>query len=109
MIESLVGNKSAEKVLLFLANYGEGYASDIADTFGTPLYSIQQQLKKFERAGVLVSLEKGKTRLFTWNPRYPLRKELEALLKKALSLIPESETKAFFRKRKRPRRSGKPQ
>ncbi len=108
MIEQLLGSKSAEKVLLFLANYDEGYAKDIADTFGTALFSIQKQLLKFEQAGILVSQEKGKTRIFSWNPRYPLRKELLVLLKRSLELMPESETKAYFRKRQRPRRTNKP-
>lgn len=30
---------------------------------------VQRQLERFERAGMLVSLIKGRTRLFTWNPR----------------------------------------
>jgi len=108
MIEGIVGNKSAEKVLLFLATYGEGYASDIATTFDVPVFSIQQQLLKLERSGVLASQLIGRTRLFTWNPRYPLRNEFQAFLQKALSLLPESERSKYFRRRSRPRRTGKP-
>ncbi len=108
MLEQLFGNKSAEKVLLFLVHYGEGYARNISETFETSNFAIQKQLLKLEHAGILVSQLKGKTRVFTWNPRYPLLRELQALLKRALDLLPAEEERRYFRQRRRPRRSGKP-
>jgi hypothetical protein len=63
---------------------------------------------KLENGGVLYSKLRGKIRLFGFNPRYPFKKELEALLEKALSFIPEEEMDRTFRPRLRPRRSGKP-
>lgn len=68
----------------------------------------QRQLDRFERAGALVSPLKGRTRLYTWNPRYPFRSELRALLAKALELLPREERKRDFAERRRPRRAGKP-
>jgi hypothetical protein len=50
----------------------------------------------------------GRTRLYTWNPRYPFRRELRALLRKALDQLPASERKRYFTERRRPRRVGKP-
>ena len=73
-----------------------------------PLSVIQKQLQKFELAGILVSHKKGRTRLFVWNPRYPFRKELRALLARALEFVPDSERRNFYRDRTRPRRTGKP-
>jgi hypothetical protein len=108
MLEGLFGNRSAERVLLFLENYGEGFAGEIARTFETQLYSIQKQLQRFENEGILVSQLKGKTRIFTWNPRYAFKKELRVLLSKALTLLPQEEQRRYFRKRMRPRRTGKP-
>ena len=108
MIAGFMGGQAAEKVLLYMANYGEGYAQGIANTFQESLSAIQRQLQKFERAGLLVSQLKGRTRLYLWNPRFPLKSELLALLLKALDLLPDAEKKAYFRQRTRPRRAGKP-
>src|SRR5690242_8173182 len=101
-------SETSEKVLLYLQNYGEGYARSIAATYGLALNGVQQQLLKLEAKGVLVSQAKGRTRLFQWNPRYPLRAELAQLLERALALVPPAQAKRWFLKRRRPRRSGKP-
>ncbi len=108
MFDNLFGNSSAEKVLLYLAAFEEGYAQSIAKNFNIPVNMVQKQLQKLERAGILVSQLKGRTRLYLWNPRYPFRQELRALLKKGLEYLPDSERKAYFMERKRPRRAGKP-
>ena len=70
--------------------------------------SIQKQLAKFESGGVLVSRPAGRTRLYSFNPRYPFLKELRGLLEKALSFYPEQEREALLMNRRRPRRRGKP-
>ncbi len=108
IINGLVGSESAEKVLLFLANYKKGYAKWIADTFEVPVSQIQKQLQKFEAEGILVSTLEGKTRVFLWNPRYLLKDELIVLLNKALKALPLEIQQKYFRQRMRPRRSGKP-
>ena len=109
MLEGIFGNASAEKVLLYLEQYEEGYATAIANNFDDlTLNMTQRQLERFERAGALVSSLKGRTRLYTWNPRYPFRKELRALLKKALEQLPRAERERYFTERRRPRRAGKP-
>jgi DNA-binding transcriptional ArsR family regulator len=109
VLEGLFGNATSEKVLLYLEQYGEGYATRIADTFeGVSVSMVQAQLERFENAGLLVSLMKGRTRLFTWNPRYAFREEVRALLRKALRALPEHERRRYFSERRRPRRTGKP-
>jgi DNA-binding transcriptional ArsR family regulator len=109
MLEAVFGNATAEKVLLYLEQYGEGYAKAIADTFGdVTLSMVQRQLERFERAGLLVSVLKGRTRLFLWNPRYPFVREVRAVLRKALRSLPERDQHRYFRERRRPRRTGKP-
>ena len=109
MLEGLLGNATAEKVLLYMEQYGEGYAKAIADTFdGVSLSMVQRQLERFERAGLLVSLPKGRTRLFSWNPRYAFLEKTRALLRKALRMLPEEERRRYFTARRRPRRTGKP-
>jgi hypothetical protein len=107
-LTGLFGSETAEKVLLYLARYQEGYASGISDTFEIPVSMVQRQLLKFEASGVLVSQLKGKTRLFLWNPRYAYLRELKELLGHALRLVPESDKQKYYMKRARPRRTGKP-
>lgn len=107
MIEALLGNQTAEKVLFYIVNYGEGHTSGIAETFQLSKSQVQKQLLRLEDGGILVGRSVGNLRMFQLNPRYPLKKELEALLEKALSLLPESEVEKYFRQRRRPRRTGK--
>lgn len=109
MLEGILGNRSAERVLLYLEQYGEGYARAIATNFEDLSVSMAlAQLKRFEAAGVLVSVRQGRTLLFSWNPRSIFVDDLRSMLRKALDALPESERKRYFRKRTRPRRSGKP-
>lgn len=108
MLESLFGNRTAEKILLFIERYENGYAKDIADTFGVPLFSAQQQLKRLEAGGILASKLYGRVRLYQFNPRYPFLKELRALLNRAFEYLTREEISKYYMKRTRPRRQGKP-
>ena len=108
MLEPLLGSDSSERVLVFILARDQGYAAEIARFFKTRLYSIQKQLDKLERGGVLVSEAAGRTRLYAFDPRYPFLPELRALLNKAISFYPESEKERLLMNRRRPRRRGKP-
>lgn len=109
MLEPILGTESSERVLIFILAREQGYAREIARLFNTKLYSIQKQLDKLELGGVLVSQTAGRTRLYSFNPRYPFLKELKGLLTKALSFYPEVERENLLMNRRRPRRRGKPQ
>jgi len=52
----------------------------------TPSASANQ----LESGGILVSRAKGRTRLYTFNPRYPFLKESKEILDKALSFYPKN-------------------
>ncbi|MCG8505625.1 MAG: winged helix-turn-helix domain-containing protein [Sphingomonadales bacterium] len=108
MLEALFGSRAAERVLLHLQNYGEGYGRDIAQTFGLYPTSVNAQLRKFEEAGFLVRRTLGRTRLYSWNPRNPLVAPLRTLLQAALESLPENELETYFRQRHRPRKFSKP-
>jgi hypothetical protein len=107
MLEPLLGSKSSEKVLIFIEALGEGYPREISRFFNISLDPIQKQMDKFELGGILVSFLKGRTRLYTFNPRYPFLKELKELLDKALTFYPEDERERLLMNRRRPRRRGK--
>jgi hypothetical protein len=107
-LEALFGGKAAARLLLFMENYGEGYANQISRTFEMPLSEVQKQLAKFEESGVLVSKMVGPSRIYTWNSRDPALKELRGLLRATLENgIPEETLKKYYRERQRPRRKGK--
>ena len=108
MLEPLLESLSKEKVLLYLYTHGESYPREIARALGLYVNTIQYQLLKLENGGVLYSKLRGRIRLFGFNPRYPFKKELEALLAKALTFVPEETMGRLYRPRLRPRRTGKP-
>ena len=107
MIEILLGSKNAERVLIYIFSREEGYAREIARFYNTDLKPIQKQLDKLEAGGVLVSREVGRTRPYTFNPRYPFLNELKSLLEKAFSFYPEKEREELVMNRRRPRARGK--
>ena len=108
MLESLFGNIVAEKVMFFLQAYGDGYARKMSRTYNIPVNGILQQIRRLENGGIIVGLEKGRTRVYMFNPRFPFLKELKVLLQKAMDYLPEEEIKKYYRMRTRPRRKGKP-
>ena len=108
MLAPLLGSKGSEKVLIFIAARGEGYAREISQFFDMDISTIQNQLDKFELGGILASSTKGRTRIYTFNPRYSFLKELKQLLDKALSFYPTDEREKLLMERRRPRRRGKP-
>jgi hypothetical protein len=92
MLRALFGTPTAERVLLYMAYFEEGYAGAIARMFRLPLFSVQRQLRKFENSRILVSSRQGRIRMFQFNPRYPAIEELRALLEKMIEIMPGRES-----------------
>jgi DNA-binding transcriptional ArsR family regulator len=105
-LTGIFGSQSACQVLLYLENYEKGYASEIARTFGISLNQAQNQLKKFEEAGLLVSRDEGNTRMY-YIKRSPVTDALRRFLREMLDMLPSQTTEKYFRQRRRPRRFGK--
>ena len=108
MLEPILGSLSRERVLIFICARDEEYPREIARFFDTNLVQVQNQLDRLEYGGVLVSRAAGRTRLYTFNPRYPFLKELVALLERALEFYPQNERERLLMNRRRPRRREKP-
>lgn len=108
MLESLFGSINKERVLAYLVANQEGYARGIAGFFDVHLRSVQLQLDNLEAGGVLVSRIEGRTRLYSLNPRWPLREELKQLVSRMLDFYPPEERTRILGARRRPRRRGKP-
>lgn len=81
MLEALLGNKSAEKVMLALFEYEELHASAIAQLNGTALDPIKKQLERFEEANFLKSRSVGRSKLYKFNMDHPLHQPLMEMLK----------------------------
>jgi hypothetical protein len=109
MFEELFGSKIIEKICFYLVVNETCYASELKRRFGLPLFGIQNGLGRLEKQGLLVSFTVGKTRVYQWNPRYPLLSEFKAFLAKAYSFLPEDMKEKYYEPliRKRPRRAGK--
>ena len=102
----LFGSESAYQVLMYLENYDQGYASQIAKTFDISLNQAQNQLKKFQEIGILVSRKEGTTRMYYFT-RSPVTDSLRSFLRSMLEVLPTTSIEKYFRERRRPRRHGK--
>lgn len=108
MLESLFGNTTKEKVLLYLYTHQEGYAQEMRRGLDLPLRSVQLQLAQLEQGGVLVAKKVDRAIVYRLNSRYPFAKELIAILEKCLEALPDRERAVKYTPRLRPRRIGKP-
>lgn len=108
MLEGIFGNKTAERVLLHVYHYGEIHASAIAQDYGIAVNPIKGQLDRFEQAGILVSKEVGRSRIYFFNPKSVFLGPVKELLKIVYEAIPLEEREKIFESRRRPRRKGKP-
>jgi predicted transcriptional regulator len=95
MLQALFGNKNLERILLFLFVNERCYGAQIQTLLNAPLTPVQKALSRLEKNGVLYSVYEGKTRIYQFNPSYPLRNELELLLRKAYTLLPSQEKKGY--------------
>lgn len=108
MLETILGSVNSERVLIYLLARKEGYAREIARFFNTNLSSIQKQLEKLEKGGILISHSVGRTLVYSFNPAYPFLPELKKLLEKTLSFYPQDKRERLILNRRRPRRHNKP-
>jgi DNA-binding transcriptional ArsR family regulator len=95
MLAPLFGSYAAEKVLIAIAVNEKCYAQQLSTIFGFPLSMFQNQLVRYENAGILSSRQKGRTRFYVWNENYPYKAELKPLLIKAFENLSEEEKKKF--------------
>ena len=108
LLDPLLGSPLREWLLLQLFTRGEAWPRELAHELGFALRAVQRQLAALEEGGVVYSRLLGRTRLYRLDPRYPFRRELEALLSRALEALPERERRELYTPRLRPRRPGKP-
>jgi DNA-binding transcriptional ArsR family regulator len=107
-LADLLGSIAAEAALLHLFHYGESYGRAISSDFGVSLDSVQKQLDKLERTGILVSKWQGRTLVFSWNPKSRAASRLKDLISVAYDGIPSEISNEKFATRRRHRAKDKP-
>jgi hypothetical protein len=108
MLKTLFGSLSRERILTFIAAREEGYAREITAFWKCPDQPIKRELNRLEADGVLTAKAYGRTIAYRFNPRFFLRKELSALLRKAIEAYPPEWRQKLLFNRRRPRAKGKP-
>lgn len=95
MLKGLCGNANIQKILLFLFVNNKCYGAQLQRLLKTPLTSLQNGFSRLEKGRIILSYCEGKTKLYQFNPAYPLLAELEQLLKRAYTLLPPQEKKLY--------------
>lgn len=108
VLAELFGSRAAEAVLLHLFHYGESYGRAVSADMSVSLDSVQRQLDKFERSGVLVSKRQGRTLIYSWNLKSRVAKRLKDLVAVVYEGIGLDRRQEIFHTRRRPRAKGKP-
>ena len=102
------GSRASEAVLLHLHHHGETYGRAASKDFGVSLDSVQRQLDRFERTGVMVCRRQGRTLLYTWNPKSRISKRVQDLVAVAYEGLGIKAKESVFAERRQPRAKDKP-
>jgi len=95
LLKVLFSNRNIERVLLFLLVNEKCYGTQLQTLLDIPLAPVQRALAHLEKNGVIVVRREGKMHIYRMNPAWPLRSELEALVKKAYLILPPDEKKQY--------------
>ena len=106
-LRTLIGSSTRASILLYLSVYKESYPRELTINLRMPLFGVQTQLKNLLRGGVVVVKKDGNRQMFSFNPGYPLRKELLALLGEALATIPPRERSLYLKPKLAPKSTHK--
>ena len=108
VLADLFGSQASEAVLLHLHHYGETYGRAASRDFGISLDSVQRQLNRFERTGVMVCRRQGRTLVYTWNPKSRIAKRMQDLVAVAYEGLSLKAKQSVFSERRQPRSKDKP-
>lgn len=106
-LRALIGSTTRARILLYLSVHGETYPRELTINLKLPLFGVQTQLKNLMRGGVVKVKKDANRQMFSFDPDYPLRKELQALLKKAVSGLPAKDKAGYLKPKMTPRASRK--
>jgi DNA-binding transcriptional ArsR family regulator len=106
-LSSPFGGQARTRVLASLRLLESSFPRELSRILGIPVSAVSRALAGLERDALLVGRPVGRSRVYTLNPGYFARRELEAYLSRL------SDADALLRERtaqlrRRPRRTGKP-
>ena len=107
-LQGILGNVTAERVLLHLFHYGEIHASAVAGDYEMAVTPVLRQLERLAQSGLLVSRQVGRSRVYQFDPRSPIATALKNLVQVAYEGIPLRDRQKLFAARRRPRLKNKP-
>ena len=97
-LQYVLGNETAEKVLLHIFHFKSVHAMKIARDQNLPVNQVQQQLKRFEKGGLLKKEATGKTISYSFNRNNPFVKEVCDMVEKVYEAIPPKIRQRIFDK-----------
>ena len=106
-LRALIGSTTRAKILLYLGVYRETYPRELTINLKLPLFGVQTQLKNLMRGWVVTVKKDANRQMFSFDPGYELKKELLALLKRALADLSEKERALYLKPKLAPRASRK--
>ena len=106
-LRSLIGSATRAKILLYLSVYKETYPRELTINLKLPLFGVQTQLKNLMKGGVVSVKKDANRQMFSFNPDYELKKELLALLKKAMATLTARDRALYMKPKMQPRASRK--
>ncbi|MHA7129421.1 ArsR family transcriptional regulator [Algoriphagus namhaensis] len=87
MLDSLVTSKTRVKLLLkFFSHANSGYLRSLAKEFDESTNSVRVELNRLTDAGLLVSTDEGKTKIYKANQSHPFFAEIKGMVSKFLGL-----------------------
>ncbi|WP_439490587.1 winged helix-turn-helix domain-containing protein [Algoriphagus sp.] len=87
MLDSLVTSKTRIKLLLkFFSHTNTGYLRSLAKEFDESTNSVRVELNRLTEAGLLVSEDEGKTKMYKANTGHPFFDEIKGMVSKFLGL-----------------------
>lgn len=87
MLDSLVTSKTRIKLLLkFFSHTNSGYLRSLAKEFDESTNSVRVELNRLTDAGLLVSEDEGKTKIYRANNQHPFFGEITGMVSKFLGL-----------------------
>lgn len=108
VLDEIFGNRTVKRIYLHLFHYGEIHARGLANDYQASVTPFLNQLNRLESAGILVSKEVGRSRIYQFNPKSPFTKPIKQIIEIVYENIPLEEREKTFQTRRRPRRKGKP-
>ena len=106
-LRSLIGSATRAKILLYLSVYKETYPRELTINLKLRLFGVQTQLKNLMKGGVVSVKKDANRQMFSFNPDYELKKELLALLKKAMATLTARDRALYLKPKMQPRVSSK--